>query len=109
MYKNRPYFENSGPNWRKFGISVDKHHILLVIDLILDKPGKRLFNRDFSFLPMPLVSSVKNQSKLSKSLLVGGQRLDRATFCLEPFDFNDFNLKRTKYLIASAGQSTFLQ
>ena len=35
----------------------------------------------FSFLPMPLVSSVKDQSKLPESLLVGGQRTDRAMFC----------------------------
>ena len=47
---------------------------------------------------MPLVSSVKNESKLPKSLLVGGQCLDRAIFCLKPFDFNDFSLKATKYL-----------
>ena len=69
MYKNRPYFENSGPNWSKLGSFVDKHHILHVIDLILDKMGKRLCNADFSFLSMPLVSSVKNQSKRPKSLL----------------------------------------
>ena len=31
---------------------------------------------DFSFLPMPLVSRVKNQSELPNSLLVGGQSLD---------------------------------
>ena len=61
--------------------------------------GKRLFNGDFSFLPMPLVSSVKDQSKLPKSLLVGSQRLGRVTFCLRPFDFNDFSLKVTKYLM----------
>ena len=62
--------------------------------------GKRLLcNGDFSFLPMPLVSSVNNQSKLQKSLLVGGQCLDRVMFCLKPFDFNDFSLKLTKYLM----------
>ena len=33
----------------------------------------RLCDCDFSFLPMLLVSSLKDQSKLSKSLLVGGQ------------------------------------
>ena len=38
---------------------------------------KRLCNGDFSFLPIPLVSSIKNQSKLLKSLLVGGQFVDR--------------------------------
>ena len=46
-----------------------------------------------------LVSSVKNQSKLPESLLVGGQCLDRVMFCLKPFDFNDFGLKLTKYLL----------
>ena len=39
--------------------------------------GKGVFNGDFSFLPMPLVSSVKDKSKLPKSLLVGGRCLDR--------------------------------
>ena len=53
----------------------------------------------FHFLPMPLVSSVKNQCKLPKSLLVGDQCLDRVMFCLKPFDFNDFSLKLTKYLM----------
>ena len=60
---------------------------------------KRPRNGDFSFLPMPLVSSVKNQFKLPKGLLVGDQFLDRVTFCLKPFDFNDFSLKLTKYLM----------
>ena len=59
--------------------------------------GKKLCNGDFSFLPIPLVSSVKDQSKLPKSLLLGDQRLDRVIFCLKPFDFNDFRLKLTKY------------
>ena len=48
---------------------------------------------------MPLVSSVKDQSKLPKSLLIGGQCLDRVTFFLKSFDFNDFSLKLTKYLM----------
>ena len=61
--------------------------------------GKRLCNGDFSFLPMPLVSSVKDQSKPPKSSLVGGQCLDSVIFCLKPFDFNDFSLKLTKYLM----------
>ena len=52
--------------------------------------GKRLCNRHFSFLPMPLVSSIKDESKLPKNLLVGGQHLDRVMLCLKPFDFNDF-------------------
>ena len=36
--------------------------------------GKRLCNSDFSFLPIPLVSSVKNQSKHKKTywLVVSG-------------------------------------
>ena len=54
---------------------------------------KRLCNGDFSFLPMLLVSNVKKQSKPPKSLLVGGQCLDRIIFCLKPFEFNDFSLK----------------
>ena len=48
---------------------------------------------------MPLVLSVKNQSALPKSLLVGGHCLDRVMFCLKPFDFNDFSFKLTKYLV----------
>ena len=48
---------------------------------------------------MPLVSRVKDQSKLLKSLLVGGQRLDGVMFCLKPLDFNDFSLKLTEYLV----------
>ena len=63
------------------------------------KTGKRLCNGDLSFLSMPLVSSVKGQSKLPKSLLVGGQRSDRLMFCLKLFDFNDFSLKLIKYLM----------
>ena len=39
--------------------------------------GKRLCDEDFSFLTMPLVSSIKDQSKLPKRLLLGGQCLDR--------------------------------
>ena len=66
MYKNRPYFENSGPNRSKLGSFVDKRHILYVTDL--DKMEKRLGNSDFSFLPMSLVSSAKDQSKLPKNL-----------------------------------------
>ena len=89
MYKNCPYFENSGPNcsWSKLGSFVDKHKILHVI---LNKVRKRLFDSEFSFLPMPVASSIKNQFKLPKSLLACGQRLDRVVFCLRPFDFNDF-------------------
>ena len=60
---------------------------------------KKLCNGDFSFLPMPLVSSVKDQSKLPKSSMVGGLCLDRVIFCLKPFDANDFCLKLTKYLM----------
>ena len=54
---------------------------------------------DFSFFPMPLVSSVKDQSKLPKSLLIGGQCSGRLMFCLKRFDFNDFSLKLRKYLM----------
>ena len=48
---------------------------------------------------MPLVSIVKDQSKLPESLLEGGQCLDRVMFCLKPIDFNDFSLNLTKYLM----------
>ena len=61
--------------------------------------GKKLCNGDFSFLPMLLVSSIKDQFKLPKSILVGGQCLDRVMFCLKPSDFNDFSLKLAKYLM----------
>ena len=58
--------------------------------------GERLCNGDFPFLPMPLVSSTKDQSELPKVLLVGGQCLDRVMFCPKPFDFNDFSLNIDK-------------
>ena len=61
--------------------------------------AKRLCDSHFSFLPMRLVSSIKDQSKLPKSLLVGGQHLDRVIFFLKLCDFNDFSLKLTKYLM----------
>ena len=51
---------------------------------------------------MPLVSSVKSQPRLPKSLLVSGRCLDRVMFCLKPFDFNDLNdhsLKPKKYFM----------
>ena len=41
--------------------------------------GKRLYNGEFSFLPMQLLLTVKNQSKLLRSLLVGGQCLGGIT------------------------------
>ena len=50
----------------------------------------------FHFCLFRLVSSVKNQSKLPKSLLVGGQCLERVMFCLKPFDFNDFKFETKK-------------
>ena len=53
---------------------------------------KKLCNDNFSFLPMPLVSGVKDQFKLPKSLLVGGQCLNRVMFCLKPIDFNGFSI-----------------
>ena len=61
--------------------------------------GGKLCDGDFSFLPMPLASSVKDQSKLPKSLLAGGQCLDRVMVCLKSLDFNDFSLKLTKFLM----------
>ena len=53
---------------------------------------KKLCNDNFSYLPMPLVSGVKDQFKLPKSLLVGGQCLNRVMFCLKPIDFNGFSI-----------------
>ena len=46
-------------------------------------------NGDFSVLP--LVSSVKYQSKRPKSLLVGGQCFERVVMS-ETIDSDDFNL-----------------
>ena len=60
--------------------------------------GEMLCNGDFSSLPLPLASRVKDQSKQPKLLLVGGQYLDRVMFCLKPFDFH-FSLNLTKYLM----------
>ena len=54
--------------------------------------GKRPCNDDFSYLPMPPVSRVKDQSKLPKSLLVGGQCFNGVMFCLKPIDFNSFSI-----------------
>ena len=54
---------------------------------------KKMCNGEFSFLPMPLVSSMKYQSKLPKILLVHGQCLDRVIFFLNPFNFNDFHFE----------------
>ena len=65
--------------------------------------GKRLCNRNFSLLPVPLVSSVKITFKLPKGFLVGGQYLDREMLCLKPLDFSDFSLKLTKYLMLPNG------
>ena len=59
--------------------------------------GKRLCNRHFSFLAMLLVSSVKDQSKIPKSLLADGQCWDRVMFSPTPFEFNDFSLRLKKY------------
>ena len=62
--------------------------------------GKRLCNRDFSFLSMPLVSSVKDQFKLPKTLLVGVQCLNSVVmFCLNSADLNNFGLKLMQYLM----------
>ena len=62
---------------------------------------ERLCNRDFSFWPLPLVSSVKDQSKLPKSLLVGVQCFNtNVMFSLKSADLNDFSLKLMKYSYA---------
>ena len=53
----------------------------------------------FHFLPVPLVSSAKDQSELPKSLLVCDQCVDRVMFCLKPFDFNQFQYKADKIFI----------
>ena len=34
VYKNLPYYGNSGPNWSKLGSFIDKQHILHMTDLI---------------------------------------------------------------------------
>ena len=60
---------------------------------------ERLCNGDFSFLLVFLGSSVKDQSKLLKSLLVSGQCLDGVMFYLKPFGLNDFSLELTRYLM----------
>ena len=52
-------------------------------------------NGDFSFLPVLPVSSVNDQSKLPKALLVGGQCSDKVTYCLKSFGF----VKLTNYLM----------
>ena len=70
-------------NWRKF----------------LYKLGKRTCDSDFSRLLALLVSSIKYQCTLPKSLLANGQCLDRVIFCQKPFNFNDSTLKLTKYLM----------
>ena len=59
---------------------------------------ERLCNHDFSFLPLPLVLSVGDQSKLPKSLLVGVQCFHRnVMLCLKSTDLNYFSLKLMKY------------
>ena len=69
-----------------------------MIDLLFGYIEKKISNSDFSLLPVPLVSSIKYQSKLRNSLLADSQCLDRAIFCLQPTDFNNFSLKLVKYL-----------
>ena len=60
---------------------------------------ERLCNHEFSFLPTQLVSSVKYQSKLPKSLLVGFQCFNRnVVFHRKSSDLNDFSLKLMKYM-----------
>ena len=60
--------------------------------------GKRLCNVDFSFLPILLVSSLKNQSKRPKSLLICDQCLGRVMFCLKPFDLNYLLFPNSNFL-----------
>ena len=62
---------------------------------------ERLCNRDFLLLPIPLVSSVKDQFKLPKSLLVAVQCFNRnVMFCLKSANLIDFSLKLMKYSYA---------
>ena len=75
---------------------------------LLVQTEKRICNSDFSFLPMPLVSSVKYQSKVSKSLFVGGQCLDRVMLCLKPFDFNDFRFGNWRNIQCSLTTISFV-
>ena len=61
---------------------------------------ERPCNHDFSFLPMPLISSVKYKSKLLKNLLVGVQCFNRnVMFHRKSADLNDFSLKLMKYIV----------
>ena len=72
----------------------------------------RLCKYDFSFLPMPLVSSVKYQSKLPKSLLVGVHCFNRnVMFHRKSVDLNDFSLKLMKcmYLMLFCQKPIFVQ
>ena len=63
-----------------------------------------------SFLPMLLVSSIKYQSKLPKSLLVGVPCFNsNVTFHLKSADLNDFSLKLMKYSYALRYPLTTLQ
>ena len=55
----------TGANLAVFEINIID--CMLLIDFV--GMGKRLGNGDFSFLPMPVVSSVKDQSKLPKRLI----------------------------------------
>ena len=74
-----------------------------MIDLIFGQNGGKamLSDSDFSFLPLLLVSSIKDQSKLPKRLLGDGHCLDRVMSSLKPFYFNDFSSKLAKYSMFS--------
>ena len=59
---------------------------------------ERPCNHDFPFFLSPLVSSVKDQSKLPKNLSISVQCFNRnVMFCLKSADLNDFSLKLMKY------------
>ena len=74
VYKTFEYFEDIGPTkLEQLDSFVNKNHLLYVTDLIVDKLDKRICNNDFSFLIIPLVTSIKHQCKLPKSLLPDGR------------------------------------
>ena len=59
--QNLEYFENIVPKRSKLSSFIDTHHILHLIDFIFGQNGKRICNRDISFLAVPLVWSIKDE------------------------------------------------
>ena len=78
-------------------------------DLILGQNGERPCNDDFSYLPMPPVSRVKDQSKLPKSLLVGGQCFNRVMTLIASVFNVSFLCKKSKIELFQKTQVLHLQ